>query len=187
MSVLLQPPPPPPAPVPEGWEGLLDQGETILWQGAPDKGIVFSVPQIPEMLLGLVFAVVPMGAALDPNTTLFSRLFTVPFMIVGLGIAMKSNILASLRRRGSHYTLTNRRAIIATRFPFSGRKLASYPISASTLLHLEEAGEFGTILFHRSEWRDAEGDRLSKNIGFERISEPRRVFSLMRQIQQEAK
>ena len=196
MSVTLQPPPPPPPTtatttetIPAGWEGIIDPGERILWQGAPDTAVRFSLTQLPEVLFGMLFSGFALFwmymASMAPG--LF-WMFGLPLFLVGFGVILRSNYLAAKRRRFTYYTLTSRRAIVATSYPFSKRKLHSYPITASTTLELEEEdGQIGTILFLRMQWRDSDGDRRSRNVGFERIPDARKVYALMRQIQQEAK
>lgn len=188
MVVELPPPPPPPAPVPAGWEGILEEGEQILWQGAPDPRVIFSLTQIPEILFGLFFA----GFALF-WTTMASLtggifgLFGLPFLVVGLMVIFKSNYLMAFLNRHTYYTLTSRRAIIATSFPYVKREMKSYPIDAKTEIELSQEDEFGTIIFHRKLWHSRRSGSRSKDIGFYRIQDARRVFSLMRQIQQEAR
>lgn len=191
MSVTLNPPPPPPPPVepvPEGWQGILDPGEKILWQGRPDTRVVFSLDQIPEILFGVFFAgfalfwivMATWGAG-------FMGLFGMPFLAVGLMIIFKSNYLASERRRYTYYTLTARRAIIATAYPYSARKLKSYKISGNSPLEFEDLGDLGTIIFDRSVTRGRNTGTVTTEVSFERIADARHVWSLMRQIQQEAK
>jgi hypothetical protein len=188
MSVELPPPPPPPIPVPAGWEGILEDGEQILWQGAPDPGVVFALNQLPEILFGVFFA----GFALF-WTTMASLtggifgLFGLPFLVVGLTIIFKSNYLMAYLNRHTYYTLTSRRAIIATSYPHAKREMKSYPIDAKTELELTQQDDLGSIVFHRKIWRSRNSADHTKNIGFYRIQDARRVFSLMRQIQQEAK
>lgn len=191
MPVELQPPPPPPpppVPVPEGWHGILDPGEQILWQGAPDPRVVFAWTQLPEILFGLVFA----GFALFWTTmaTIMGGvfgLFGLPFLLVGLMVIFKSNYLMAYFNRHTFYTLTNRRAIIATSYPHAKREMKSYPIDAKSALELSQQDDYGNVIFHRKIWRSRNSGEKTKNIGFYRIPDARRVFSLMRQIQQEAK
>ena len=44
------------ATAPAGWEGILDPGERILWQGRPVPGIVWRPQQMVTFLFGLAFA-----------------------------------------------------------------------------------------------------------------------------------
>jgi hypothetical protein len=191
MSVELPPPPPPvppPAPIPVGWEGILEEGEQILWQGAPDPRVVFTLSQIPEILFGLFFA----GFALFWTVMAtyaggIFGLFGLPFLAVGLMVIFKSNYLLAYLNRYTHYTLTSRRAIIATSYPYAKREMKSYPIDPKSELELTLQDELGSIVFHRKIWRSRNSSDHTKNIGFYRIQDARRVFSLMRQIQQEAR
>lgn len=184
MSVLPEPLPP----TPEGWEGILEPGEAILWQGAPDGRVTLSLSQLPEVAFGLVFtafAVFWMFQASRGGG--YFWMFGLIFFFVGLGRINKQILGAARRRRYSHYTLTNRRAIVATNLPLVGRALKSYPITATTQLELNELGELGTVNFARQDKVSRNSFQGAQAIGFERIPDARQVFSLMRQIQQEAK
>lgn len=188
MSVTLPPPPPPIEPVPEGWQGILDPGEKILWQGRPDTRVVFTLNQLPEIAFGLFFA----GFALFWTVMATAMggifgLFGLPFLAVGLMILFKSNYIAAERRRYTHYTLTSRRAIIATAFPYAARKLKSYPIDAGSPLEFEDLGEVGSIIFSRITRTGQESGHTTTETGFERIADAHHVWALMRHIQQEAK
>ena len=170
--------------VPAGWEGLLDQDEIILWQGRPDTRIAISAAQLPEIGIGLFFVGFSLFWMIGASQAggMF-WMFGLIFFFAGLGIFTRSNVLAAQRRRYTHYTLTSRRAIIATDLPLVGRSLKSYPITAHTALEMTEQGDFGTIAFARSVSKDSEGGTNTQYIGFERISEVRTVFAMMRKIQ----
>lgn len=179
---------PPPAPAPAGWEGILDQGEVILWQGVPDGGIAFAVTDLPKLLGGVLMVGFSMFWMFNASKGGgYFWMFGLIFLFIGAGTVTRDTLGAARRRRASHYTLTNRRAIIATNLPLIGRSLNSYPIDAGTLLELVEQDDLGTVNFARRETPLRRGTQAAQRIGFERIPEPRRVFSLMRQIQHEAK
>lgn len=188
MTELVEPAPPA-IPMPAGWEGILDPSETILWQGQPDGAVHFSARSLPEIGFGVIFAgfaVFWMSSAAAMGAPILFTAFGLPFVLVGLGVILRSNVLAAFRRRRSFYTLTSRRAIIATQMPWSGRSLKSYPITPANALELDEDGSLGTLTFHRENWRDSDGDRRSTSAGFERIPDGRHVLALMRKIQNEA-
>lgn len=158
MSVTLALQPPPAAPIPAIWEGLLDGGEKVFWQGRPDTRAVATARWIPEILFWM---------------------FGLAFSAVGLTILFKSNNVAAERRRCASHTLTNRRAIAATPYPRSLRMLKSCPIDPDSPLKFEDFGEVGTVLFSCNAIRNPKAGHSA--------TDAKHVWSLMRQIQQEAK
>lgn len=189
MSTLAEPlPPPPPAtPVPAGWEGLLETGETVLWQGQPDGRIAFRAAHVLPLIFGLAFS----GFALfwmimASMAGGFFWMFGLIHFTVGIGVMAGGPIGGAWKRRRSFYTLTSRRAFIASTSYFGQKSLKSYPITRSTVLDFEEDGALSTIIFHREPWRNSKGHSGTTAIGFERIPEGRKVLTLMRQVQSEA-
>ncbi len=51
--------------IPTGWEAILDEGETVIWQGRPNAGLVFRVRDVATFLFGLVFAGFALGDTLS--------------------------------------------------------------------------------------------------------------------------
>lgn len=186
----LREPPPPPAPLPAGWEGILEPGEVILWQGRPDARIGIAPRHLPEIGFGLVFtgfALFWMVSAYSMGAGLLFTAFGLPFVAVGLSVMLRSTLSLSRRLRRTWYTLTSRRAIIATDPPFQGRSLQSYPITAASLLGLDQQAGLYTLSFARADLADGSGSRRRQPIGFERIADGPKVLALMRQIQGEAR
>lgn len=166
-----------------GWEGILDEGEKILWQGRPDGAIRFKPGNLFTFLFGLAFA----GFALF-WMILASRAgglfwaFGLIHFAAGLGLSFGTILWDAFRRRHTWYTLTDRRAFIATDLPVKGRALKSYPITDDTVLNYRQ-GDPATIHFSREERRGNKGRRYTVNIGFERIDDGEKVYGLLRQAQ----
>lgn len=163
-----------------GWEGLLDAGETILWQGRPAQGFYLRPDKAVTAVFGLAFA----GFALFWMTMAAQGggsfwVFGLIHFTVGAGIAFSALFGPTLRLRATWYTLTDRRAFIGTDLPFRGRQLESYPIRPDTPLELR-AGPPDTIHFAREERRGTKGRRYMVDIGFERIEDGAGVMRLMR-------
>lgn len=79
----------------------------------------------------------------------FFWMFGLIHFTVGAFVLFTALFGNTLRRRWTWYTLTDRRAFIATDIPFSGRELRSYPINAETVIDHQQ-GQYTTILFgHR--------------------------------------
>jgi hypothetical protein len=167
-----------------GWEGILDTGEQIIWQGRPDDRFRWR----PRDYLSLVFGIFFAGFALfwmsmAAQAGGFFWMFGLLHFSVGVGIAIGPPFWNLYKRRRSWYTLTERRAIIASDLPILGKKLKSYPITDDTVLEYD-SGDPATIYFAR-ETRRGKNGTYNVNIGFERIADGREVYAKLRAIQKE--
>jgi len=187
-------PPEPPMPAPEGWDGILQPGEQILWQGRPVPGINWQTLDYGRILFGLVFggfaAFWILAAALTGAGTLpgiIFPLFGLPFLAVGLKMVGEQLWLDQRRLRGTHYTLTTQAAFIATTIR-GRRSLQRYPLKTGLPIALED-GDTGNLWFDERREDFTAGRtsnpnhrRLSRTytsqqkIGFERIENPREVW-----------
>lgn len=171
------------ATTPAGWEGILDPGERILWQGRPDQGLHVALTRLPLAVFGLFFA----GFALFwmIMASMAGGVFWMFGLIhfsVGLGLVGSSILGETLRRRATWYTLTDRRAFIATDLPWRARRLASYPIGPDTRLDVRD-GPPATITFGREQRSGNKGRVYQVDVGFERIAEGGKVMRLLRDVQ----
>ena len=170
-----------------GWEGILDPDERIVWQGRPDQGFHVDGGD----LFGAGFAVVFAGFALF-WMTMAARMggafwmFGLIHFSVGIGIFAKSIFGDTFERRKTWYTLTDRRAFIATDSYRKGKRLTDYPISADTRISFFD-GPPDTIHFARVERTTDKGRSYTVPVGFERIADGQKVLSLLRQAQRRKK
>ena len=93
------------------WDGILDPGEKILWQGRPGTRIALTSQDYAIMGVGGVFT----GFALYWMAAPFRQgdrfwMFGLLHFSVGLGIALWPLTGAPFIRSRSWYTLTDRRA-----------------------------------------------------------------------------
>lgn len=180
---------------PRGWEGILAEGETVLWQGRPAPGVRLGDFVGFPLVFGLLFAgfaavwiALARTAARGDVFDLFP-LFGVPFLLIGLYLAFGLPFGRDYLRRRSWYTLTDRAAYIATEI-LGRRRLHAVPIDAMNILELEDDAP-GTVLFRR-EIRTSRGIARGtgptvsrharagvQDTGFERIAEARAVFRLI--------
>jgi len=179
-----------------GWDGILQDGEVILWQGQPDTALRWGDLVSPQTAFGAVFSAFSlfwMGSAFvmvsgsgAPGAFVLFPLFGLPFLAIGLYMVGGRVWIDALRRAGTWYTLTDRTAFVAT--AFLGRKtLDSYPLAEMPHITLDD-GDPGSVLFgggrpvrgsaHRIEWSAAEA--AGKPTGFRHIREARRVYGMMR-------
>ena len=165
------------------WEGILDPGEKVLWQGRPDPGITIRAANVLTLIFGLFFAGFALLWMILASTAggLFWMFGLIHFS-VGLGIAFGGIFWEPWKRRHTWYTLTDRRAFIARDMPLRGRTLKSYPITDQTRLEFRD-GPPGSIMFDH-EMRRRKNGHYRVDIGFERIAEASEVMRLMRQVQE---
>jgi hypothetical protein len=165
---------------PPGWEGLLDPGERIIWRGRPSPRFRFSLLTVFFIVWAAIFGGVPLSLVLsgadDGGGPLLLLFVLVAATMLGGHLAWPR-----LRSRSMFYTLTDRRAFIATDF-FGIRSLKSYPITADTPLELRD-GRGGGVIFERRRTRSRKGGTMVQEIGFLGLDDPREPFRLMRQIQ----
>lgn len=166
------------ATVPSGWEGILDPGERILWQGRPGQGFHLEPHKLIPAVFGLVFA----GFALFWMVMAAQSgggfwMFGLIHFTVGLWLTAHSLFWGSFVRRRTWYTLSDKRAFFATDLPFKGKQLASYPITRGTPLAFHEGRD--TVVFAKEERRGNKGRRFSVDIGFEHIEDAKKVYRLM--------
>jgi hypothetical protein len=183
-----------------GWEGLLQDGETILWQGQPDPAIDWRGVLSPLSLFGLFFALFALGwmaftATLlggtgTPMLGLVFALFGLPFLGIGLYLMAGRLWVDGHRRRRTWYTLTTHQAFVAE--DLLGRKgLKTYPITDMPTVELID-GRPGDVIFGRVTHhmpRRIPGPHKSRNrltnstvasVGFFRIHDARKVWALLR-------
>ena len=165
------------------WEDILDKGEEILWQGRPDAAVHLRPSSIPTFVFGLFFAGfavfwMVMAASSGGNFWMFGLIH----FFVGLAVALSPFLWGPYKRRKTWYTLTNRRAIIATDLPLKGKQLRSFPITDDTVIDFSP-GPLATISFATETRRGSKGRHYQVPIGFELIRDGGEVFKMMRDIQ----
>ena len=192
-----------------GWEGILDPGERILWQGRPRPGLSlrgFSPIEAGMGAFFMVFALVWINMTLEignsfrdaPGFVRLFPLFGVIFFVAGFWIAIGGLLWQSFLLTRTHYTLTDRRGFIAVDHPFAGRKLSDYRIRPETELKLYD-GSPGAVQFATRRVTSTQYRTHSVNPGvgprrmtrtnrevpvfFDRIDDPRRVYRLLREVQ----
>jgi len=164
------------------WDHILDKDETILWQGRPDGALHFRLKNVGTFIFGLFFA----GFALfwmvmASQAGGFFWMFGLIHFSVGIGVSFGSLFYDVYRRRHTWYTLTDRRAFIATDMVHKGRQLKSYPITKDMMLKFQP-GPLPSIHFAQEVRRSNNGSR-PVDIGFDWIADGDEVIAMIRQIQ----
>ncbi len=166
----------------DAWQNILDPGERIVWQGHPDTAV--AIKPRNYLLLGFAlfftsFAVIWMILAAQAGG--FFWTFGLIHFAVGSGLIWASLFWGSYRRKRTWYTLSDRRAFIATELPIRGRSLRSFPITDTTMLEFEDGNP--ASIFFAQETRLSRHRNYTVPIGFERIADGPAVYKLMRDVQ----
>ena len=188
-------------------ESELQEGERITWLEQPIPGQM-ARSMLPVVLFGIpwtaIVLVITGGAAtvaFDPmagtpwegtgiagnvgiwHTPGWFALFPligVPFILVGLGM-LSSPYWAYRAARRSAYVLTDCRAIVFSRDWFNRITIRSFPPERLTELHRKQRADgSGDLVFAQESWRDDDGHRRSRDIGFLAIREVKAVEALVR-------
>lgn len=175
---------------PGSWDEILEPGETLLWQGQPDPTPDPSGLRPGSMVMGvaltafaLFWTYLASGAiATDGLIGWVFPMFGLFFVILGVRQAGGQILIDAWRRRRTWYSLTNRRAFIATDV-LRRRTLDAYPITGQTLFD-HDGKSPGTIWFATDFVRTKRGSR-KRRVGFERIADSGHVLDLMVKAQRE--
>lgn len=159
------------------WKGLLQPGEEILWHGRPASGFHLDGlgglgAWIGSLLLLAGIILVDVGN----NQAPFLQSWGGPMAFAGLATWLAPSVWRAWQRRSTYYTLTNRRAFIARRFP--RRRLEARDLTQDTWFQLEGGTEVGSVLFYAERSASEDGPRHVQR-GFEHIAGAREVYDLM--------
>lgn len=196
---LIEPPPPvpaKPAAIPAGWEGILGEGEEILWQGAPDRRFRWELrsPKAIKFTIGAAVAVVLLAANSKFSHRADSMDTALIFGFWAIVMAIAYHIHSFWNRWRSFYTLTNERGIIATQ-KWGVPNLKSYRITGTSELRLEDTNP-GSVYFAKelvAVWWLADRDRWEKeedkamtlrDVGFVGIPDARHVYGLINKLRE---
>lgn len=166
---------------PAGWEGLLEPGERLLWQGRPDGRVHWRAPALRQWGMGLGFG--GFGAlvlALAGGNALDTGLFVVfGAVLVGVGVYYLGacHLWYAWLRRRTDYAVTDRRALIRVR----GR-LRAWVIGPAMVIDADPP----SVWFARAHAGDMFRGRrtlIRQRIGFDPIEDAAGVAALMRQVQ----
>ena len=171
------------------WDDILDADEYILWQGRPDPSMSLSEIGPTTGLFGLflLFSTVLWASATDEKWPMVVVHLPLAALLLYFGVLQKPR-----QYRRTWYTLSNKRAYIATDLPFQGKRLKSYIITPNSPVALEgNAPHTVTFAFHtlpdpvpRRLRAGAKNPAPAPRIGFERLPDGPKVFHLLRDIQE---
>jgi hypothetical protein len=168
------------------WDGILDADEEIIWQGRPNPSFTFKPSMIFTTLFGMVFAGFALFWMIAASAAGgYFWMFGLIHFTVGVGVIAGSVLFPSFKRRRTWYTLTNRRAFIASVMPLFGKRLKSYPITADTPIEFQD-NRIPSVMF-ATETKRGKNSTYTVPIGFEHIHDAREVLTLLRSVQKDQK
>ena len=107
--------------------------------------------------------------------------FGIPHFLVGLGVIWSGLFFPAWRRRHSWYTLTDRRAFIATVGLIKGRKLRDYWLHPGRKIELHKT-EPPSVIFDTRVVQKGDSTQYVET-GFKHIAEAEKVHALMKDCQ----
>ncbi|MDG1069167.1 MAG: hypothetical protein P8P40_12450 [Sulfitobacter sp.] len=164
------------------WDGILEKGETILWQGRPDPVFAMNRDEGIMMLFGLAFsgfAVVWIAIVMASGAWFW--LVGLIHLSVGICLTLYAVFRDTVARRYSYYTLTTRRAIIGLSYPWTKPSLRKIRITPRTKLSTDHEH---TVVFGLP-GRSKRHPYPTRAPQFSRIDDAEKVYHLMLQIQKE--
>lgn len=171
---------------PPGWENFLDAGETILWQGRPYPGVILRGKSLIMIVTGAIFLLIPavfhLASFLLASKVAISNRDAVvafPFVVIGLAAIFVAPQMGAYYRRNCWYTLTDRRAVIATQL-FGQRSLDSYAVKQWSHLALKNTRP--PSVHFRSQTILSSYRASYNDIGFDHIEEGAHVYEMMRRL-----
>lgn len=187
-----------------GWEGLLEDGEDVLWQGKPKPGLELSEMIDMQTVMGIVFTAfatfwVTQAASMvsemrsAPEAFKLFPLFGLIFVAVGLNMLVGRHIKTAYQRRNTFYTLTNQAAFIATK-SLGSRKLTRFGLDEMSEISLTDSAKgWGSVHFDKevTHYQSNRSNRRSSTrvahrpIGFLRIDDARKVHRMLIEAQRD--
>ena len=170
------------------WTSILGPGEKLLWRGRPKAGLRV----VPALLVsfaiscaGALFGGWSLKPALEGSGPLWTpRGIFGLFWVVIVFAGMLQSWMKVLDDNLCRYALTDRRALILG--GLRKGKVRSWPITKTTPI-VFTPGERSHLKFAVETAKDANGDTVSRTIGFNHLQDGETVHRLILQIQSEAK
>lgn len=176
------------------FQPYLEPGETVLWAGLPQQGLLFRPADlflVPFSLLWAGFVVYWNWSVWQGGAEFFFKLIGLPFLLLGAYSVVGRFLVDKWRRRQTGYAITSIRALIHTA-GLSGALRAIDLIGAPEIIFHERKAGRGTIRFGPADPREIFDEfNLLKIYGmgpmaFENIPDAAAVYALIRKVQRGA-
>ncbi len=179
----------------EAWRGLLAPDERIVWQGRPATRLDLKASDIPASLFGTVFLAfslfwIATTASFVSETgevaTVLFPLAGIPFLFAGAYLMVGRFFWDARRRARTWYTLTDRRAFVATDIG-GKRTLEDYEIGADADFSIVQRGALHTVTVTAQGRSDPGGGAIRRGFSFDLIPDGRDVYSKLLAIREAAR
>jgi hypothetical protein len=165
------------------WDGILKPGEVMRWQGSPVQSVHWELKtreSIGFVLLG-ASGIALLGASRQPEGLTYAKFVLIWLAWVAI-LTVAYHAYSFWNRRRTFYSVTNRRAFIATRH-FGVYNLKAYQTAETSVLRLVDTNP-GSVYIARErvrEWDSYLRQYVDRHIdvGFMNIREPRKVYDLL--------
>lgn len=168
----------------DDWDGILREGEDILWQGQPDGGVYIDPSRVPTVIIALLMTVA--GGAIVAATAGQGGdegVIAVLMCIAGIGLLIGQIWGPTRKRRHTFYTLTTERAILGVALPGQPRAIESFEIDPNKT-YTRQPGAFGSIVFdHRKSMLKVNRKPQYHAVGFMRFDEADKVLRMVEDVQ----
>lgn len=160
-------------------------GERVLWQAQPlpsgfaRGGICLTLFGIPFTGFAVFWIVMASGATHIGVWGFLFPLFGLPFLLAGLGM-LSAPLWMRWQAGRTAYVLTDRRAVILSPGLFSRSVRTFEPERLGHLQRRERADGSGDLVFETQHWRDSDGDRRTREVGFIAVPEVKLVEQMVR-------
>lgn len=180
------------------WADYLAPDERLLWTGVPQPARRITLVQVAMAAFGLPFLGVGLfmvgggliglfeafGSSVGEGLlALGISIFGLPFLAAGGAMVFGPYLAARMAHKYVRYAISDRRVYVATQW-FS-RKMTSHPILPEATITLTE-GPLDRVDLLIGHTRDSDGDLTEKRVQFDGLEDGRRVYMLLRQLQNTA-
>ncbi|MFT4700411.1 MAG: hypothetical protein ACI9ND_002784 [Yoonia sp.] len=157
----------------------LADDEMILWEGQPDTKLRFGMETLATGIFAgaMMLACLGLATVIDRSDPGNFWLIFAPGVCISAAIVLAYPLIDSMKRRKTSYRLTNKRALILG--PSGGTETDGYPIPRMDDL-IYRSGTPPTIYF--SDHPIPGKTRQTRDVGFERIADAKKVFIMMRDL-----
>jgi hypothetical protein len=172
----------------------LEPGEQLLWSGRPVQGLRFRRAEawaIPFSIVWTGFFVFWEGDAIRSGAPLFTRLWGIPFLVVGAYLVPGRFVVDLWVRGNTAYGVTDRRVIVSS--GLLSRRTTSHALDALPAVTLSERrhGEGDVVLEARDMSHVAAGGMVPKGSSvppaLEFLPQARHVYEIIRHAQRRAR
>lgn len=159
--------------------------ETLLWQGRPAPGTPPDLSNPGKLIFGfafIAFALFWMDRAMANGPIWLAGL---PFLAFGLRLSVWQAWAPRLRAKFAHYSLTDRRALVETRWPLIGPRRESLILTPATIVDAETAADGTTTIALRQRMSGPRGT-IVHSLTFARVERAADLLALIAQVQRSA-